>query len=273
MPSDKWRHAIYSMWPFVGLAVIVLVLIPETPRFHAQRGNHNKAKEIMKKIYSTVPNYDVEHEYSIIMKEIEDGRILADNQKGVSVWDCFRGTNLVSLYNNCSKFKSKALSLASNNSLSRAIQQPALGWGASVVFLYFILFSTGRTKGSLRCHTHIKFCPCWLCCHQFLHHRPYRSSSITRLFGCIHGSAIVHHRWYPNHTSDERNWFCYDCGVVRCHLLRVFCYNSHFLGASGSLPTLPQLVRSDFLFLQTVPPLCYVPKQPIWVPSLSLSCH
>lgn len=98
MPIDKWRHAVYSMWFFVGAAVIVLLLIPETPRFYAQRGNHEKAKKVMKQIYGNVPNYDLEHEYSIILKEIEDGKVLANNQKGVTVMDCFRGTNLVSLF-------------------------------------------------------------------------------------------------------------------------------------------------------------------------------
>lgn len=96
MPVDKWRHAVYSMWPFVGLAAIILLLIPETPRFYAQRGEHEKAKKVMKQIYGTVPDYDLEHEYSIILKEIEDGKVLADKEKGVSVLDCFRGTNLVS---------------------------------------------------------------------------------------------------------------------------------------------------------------------------------
>ena len=84
------------MWFFVGLAVIVLLIIPETPRFLAQRGKHEKAKKVMKQIYGTVPNYDLEHEYSIILKEIEDGRVLADSGRELSVLDCFRGTNLVS---------------------------------------------------------------------------------------------------------------------------------------------------------------------------------
>lgn len=97
MPIDQWRHAVYSMWFFVGVAIIVLLVIPETPRFYAQRGNHEKAKKIMKQIYSTVPNFDLEHEYSIIIKEIEDGQVLAAKQENITVLDCFRGTNLVSL--------------------------------------------------------------------------------------------------------------------------------------------------------------------------------
>lgn len=94
---DQWRHAVYSQWPFVGMAIICLLLMPETPRFYAQRGRHDKAKKTMQKIYRGVPNFDIEHEYSIILKEIEDGKLLTQSQKGVTVLDCFRGTNLVSL--------------------------------------------------------------------------------------------------------------------------------------------------------------------------------
>jgi SP family general alpha glucoside:H+ symporter-like MFS transporter len=88
--------AVYSQWVFVGLAIIVLLLIPETPRFYALKGDHEMAKQILLKVNSSVPNYDLEHEYAIILKEIEDGRILAAKQSGVTVLDCFRGTNLVS---------------------------------------------------------------------------------------------------------------------------------------------------------------------------------
>ncbi|CAK7243333.1 MAG: hypothetical protein STHCBS139747_004851 [Sporothrix thermara] len=94
MPSNQWRHAVYSQWIFVGLALICLVLIPETPRFYAQRGKHEKAKKVMAQIYKGVPDWDLEHEYAIVLKEIEDGKLLLDKQRGVSVLDCFRGTNL-----------------------------------------------------------------------------------------------------------------------------------------------------------------------------------
>ncbi|CAK7234725.1 hypothetical protein SBRCBS47491_009046 [Sporothrix bragantina] len=94
LPQSQWRHAVYSQWVFVGLAIICLVFLPESPRFYAQRGNHEKAKKTMARIYKGVPDWDLEHEYSIVLKEIEDGKVLLDKQRGVSVLDCFRGTNL-----------------------------------------------------------------------------------------------------------------------------------------------------------------------------------
>lgn len=83
------------MWAFIGLAAIVLVFIPESPRFHCARGNHIKGKKTLQWINGGVEGYDVDHEYMIIQKEIEDGRVLADRQKEITLLDCFRGTNLV----------------------------------------------------------------------------------------------------------------------------------------------------------------------------------
>jgi hypothetical protein len=93
----KWRNAIYSMWAFIGLAAIVLIFIPESPRFYCARGNHEKGKKTLQWINGGVSGYDVDHEYLIIQKEIEDGRVMADRQKEVTLLDCFRGTNLVRL--------------------------------------------------------------------------------------------------------------------------------------------------------------------------------
>ena len=95
MSIDKWRHAVYSQWAFIGMAIIMLVFIPESPRFLAAKGRHDKAKKILKHMNGNVEGYDLEHEYNIILKELEDGKILSDKQKEVNVLDCFRGTNLV----------------------------------------------------------------------------------------------------------------------------------------------------------------------------------
>lgn len=96
MPTDKWRHAVYSMFFFLGCAFCILIFLPESPRFYASRGNHEKGLRTLKRINGSVPGYDAEHEYGIILKELEDGKILLDKQKKANVLDCFRGTNLVS---------------------------------------------------------------------------------------------------------------------------------------------------------------------------------
>lgn len=98
LPTSQWRHAIYSQWTFVGLAIICLASIPETPRWYASKGKHDQARKVMKKIYAGVPGHDLDHEYAIVLKEIDDGKILANSQNGVTVLDCFRGSNLASTF-------------------------------------------------------------------------------------------------------------------------------------------------------------------------------
>lgn len=84
------------MWVFLGLAFIVLLFVPESPRFYAVKGQHDKARQAMRRVYRGVHDYDIEHEYGIILQEIEDGKVLTNKQKDMTLLDCFRGTNLVS---------------------------------------------------------------------------------------------------------------------------------------------------------------------------------
>lgn len=97
MPTTQWRHAVYSMWVFIGLAFLVLAFLPESPRFYALRGNHEKAKRTLLRINGNINGYDVDREYGVLLKELQDGRDLLDKQKAANLFDCFRGTNLVSL--------------------------------------------------------------------------------------------------------------------------------------------------------------------------------
>lgn len=57
------------------MAVIILVFIPENPQFYVQRDNQMTAKRNLKRVYSKVEGYGFEHEYQIILKEVEDGRM------------------------------------------------------------------------------------------------------------------------------------------------------------------------------------------------------
>lgn len=87
------------MWVFLGIAFIVLFFVPESPRFYAIRGKHEIAKKKMYTIFGGIEGYDVEYEYQIILKEIEDGKALTKKQSDANLLDCFRGTNLVSMAN------------------------------------------------------------------------------------------------------------------------------------------------------------------------------
>lgn len=76
--------------------MIILVIIPESPRFYARRGNDEAAKKVLQRINGGVEGYDVDREYATLKQEVEDGKQLAVLAKGISFIDLFRGTNLVS---------------------------------------------------------------------------------------------------------------------------------------------------------------------------------
>ena len=220
LPISQWRHAVYSQWVFIGLAIICLVSIPETPRWYASKGEHDKARKVMKKIYGGVVGYDLDHEYAIVQKEIDDGKILANSQQGVSVLDCFRGSNLVSIKlpvhpcHPCNVANILRLSEAPNYCFSGAIQQPALGWRTSPLCLHVLLLPAGRCCAALHRHRRSQYCSYRLRCHQLLHDRPNRSTPAACLRRRLHGPSSLHYRWYSQDATHYRQQHCHDCYFV-----------------------------------------------------------
>jgi MFS transporter, SP family, general alpha glucoside:H+ symporter len=91
---DNYLLAMRILWAPVGLMIICWVLIPESPWYHARRGNKEKALKAMKQLYGGVQGYDFEEEYGIIAKTIEhESELLEDRPRYI---DIFRGLNLVS---------------------------------------------------------------------------------------------------------------------------------------------------------------------------------
>lgn len=75
---------------------MVWCILPESPRWYAERGKIDLAKKSMRRINGNVANYDLEHEFAVIMQEIEEGKKLSDSTKSVNLLSTIRGTNLVS---------------------------------------------------------------------------------------------------------------------------------------------------------------------------------
>ncbi len=75
---------------------MVWFILPESPRWYAERGKLEQAKKVLRRINGNVEGYDLEHEFAVIMQEIEEGRKLSDSSKKVNLLSTVRGTNLVS---------------------------------------------------------------------------------------------------------------------------------------------------------------------------------
>jgi hypothetical protein len=86
--------AMRLLWIPIGLMIIFWIFVPESPWFHARRGNKEKALKAMRQLYGGVEGYDFEEEYGIIERTIEHERdFLEEAPKYVHV---FKGLNLVS---------------------------------------------------------------------------------------------------------------------------------------------------------------------------------
>lgn len=94
----NWHLPVYATWGPVALMGLCFAVIPESPWFHARRGNKDKALKVLKFLYGNVEGYDYEEEFGIISKTIEHEReqIKINN---ASAWtDLFKGTNGVSRF-------------------------------------------------------------------------------------------------------------------------------------------------------------------------------
>ncbi|TYJ58911.1 hypothetical protein B9479_000344 [Cryptococcus floricola] len=91
--SYAWKKAIYSEWIFMGLWIIALPFLPESPWFYARNENENSAKAVMARIYKGVEDYDVDREYTAMQVEIQHEKENAESNSQVAIKDIFRGTN------------------------------------------------------------------------------------------------------------------------------------------------------------------------------------
>lgn len=91
---DNYLLAMRILWAPIGVMIIVWALVPESPWFHARRGDKDKALKTMRQLYGGVEGYDFEEEYGIIARTIEHEReLLEDSPRYIHV---FKGLNLVS---------------------------------------------------------------------------------------------------------------------------------------------------------------------------------
>ncbi|KAL1404868.1 hypothetical protein Q8F55_008479 [Vanrija albida] len=90
-----WQRAIYSGYVLVGIFLLLLPFIGESPVFYARLERHEDAKKALKRLYGKIDGYDIEHEYAVIRAEIEHERSLRQNENDSVYKEIFMGTNLL----------------------------------------------------------------------------------------------------------------------------------------------------------------------------------
>ncbi|KAH7137003.1 general substrate transporter [Dactylonectria estremocensis] len=89
----KWKPLIATEFIFTGILIILIWFVPESHLYHARKGEHEKAKRSMVKLYGTAPDYDVEYEYRVIQHGIEVERAFNEASSDASFFEIFKGLN------------------------------------------------------------------------------------------------------------------------------------------------------------------------------------
>ncbi|KAF5240366.1 hypothetical protein FANTH_9626 [Fusarium anthophilum] len=89
-PKD-YLTALYTQWSQVGLMLLIYVFLPESPAWLASKGKAQLAKKSLRTLYRGVEGFDVDHQYSLIVLNLEREREVAADQRSEKWWAIFKG--------------------------------------------------------------------------------------------------------------------------------------------------------------------------------------
>ncbi len=70
----QFRRIFYSEFTIVGLWLVPLLVVPESPVWLASKGRHERGKKALAHLVGSVEGFDLDHEYAVIVDEIERSR-------------------------------------------------------------------------------------------------------------------------------------------------------------------------------------------------------
>ncbi|WWC71187.1 uncharacterized protein I206_105140 [Kwoniella pini CBS 10737] len=91
-PLD-YKSPIYTQFGMIGLSLIIFVFLPESPWWLASKGKFDKARVVLEKKFSGIPNYDIDSELAIIAATIEKQREWDREAAAEGTWAIFKGLN------------------------------------------------------------------------------------------------------------------------------------------------------------------------------------
>ncbi|WWD01250.1 hypothetical protein V866_008192 [Kwoniella sp. B9012] len=91
---ENYLKAIYSEFVFLGLWIIALPFLPETPWYYARNEDEVRAKNTLSKIYKGVEGYDIDREYNAMLFEIQEEKQRSHSDSEVALKDIFMGPHL-----------------------------------------------------------------------------------------------------------------------------------------------------------------------------------
>ncbi|KAI8719373.1 MFS domain-containing protein [Fusarium sp. LHS14.1] len=88
---DNYLTLIYTQWSQIGLMIIIYLLVPESPAWCASKGKEKEAKKMLHRLHWDIKDYDVDHQYNLLLINVEHERAIAAEQSCEKWYNIFRG--------------------------------------------------------------------------------------------------------------------------------------------------------------------------------------
>lgn len=96
MPTETrlYLRAVYASFGFSAVAIVLIALIPESPRWLLRMGRKEKAMHALSRLCGSIPGYDVQREIAVLEYDLASESARREEARKVSYADIFRGTDL-----------------------------------------------------------------------------------------------------------------------------------------------------------------------------------
>ncbi|KAM0421157.1 hypothetical protein ACHAPT_011049 [Fusarium lateritium] len=88
---DNYLTPVYTQWSQIGLMIIIYVFVPESPAWCASKGKEAQAKKNLHRLNWDVEDYDVDHQYNLLLINVEHEQAIAAEQSREKWYNIFRG--------------------------------------------------------------------------------------------------------------------------------------------------------------------------------------
>ncbi|KAL7916798.1 sugar transporter [Trichoderma velutinum] len=90
---NNWLIPVYTQWGHIGLMLIIYIFIVESPAWCVTKGKYELAKKSLRRLHWDVTDYDVEHQFNLLVLNVEHEIEYAKAQKSEAWYSIFKGVD------------------------------------------------------------------------------------------------------------------------------------------------------------------------------------
>ncbi|KAH7129952.1 general substrate transporter [Dactylonectria estremocensis] len=88
---DNYLIPVYTQWSQIGLMIIIYLFVPESPAWCVSQGKEKLAKKMLRRLHWEIKDYDVDHQYNLLLINVEHERLVAEEQNREKWYAIFKG--------------------------------------------------------------------------------------------------------------------------------------------------------------------------------------